>query len=50
MNTSKDSKTSDSRGSRSEAGHRKLARYAAISAAVAVLIAIAAVLLRFVDW
>jgi hypothetical protein len=50
MKTTRDSKTSALRGSRSEAGHRKLARYATILAAVAAAIAIAAVLARFVDW
>ena len=50
MNTSHNSKMSDQGGSRSEAGHRKLARYVAISVAVALAIAIAAVLLRYIDW
>jgi hypothetical protein len=50
MNTTRDSKPSALRGARSEAGHRKLARYATILAAVAAAIAIAAILARFVDW
>jgi hypothetical protein len=48
MNTGRNSKSSDSKSSRSEAGHRKLARWAVGLAALIIAIAIVFLLARFV--
>jgi hypothetical protein len=48
MNTGRNSRSPDLKSTRSEAGHRKLARWAVGLAAFIVLIAIAALFARFV--
>ena len=49
MNSDHSSSGSDSRGSRSEAGHRKLARWAVGLAVIVVVVAMGALFLRFLD-